>query len=78
MDNGLPVPADESAGVFDRFGDEHGTLRAPDDRAARLGDQVRLIPYNCDPTVNLYDWLVGTRGKVVESVWPVAARGATL
>jgi D-serine deaminase-like pyridoxal phosphate-dependent protein len=40
------------------------------------GDRVWLIPGHCDPTVNLYDWIVGVRGTRVESVWPVAARGA--
>ena len=41
-----------------------------------LGDRVWLIPGHCDPTVNLYDWIVGMRGPRVECVWPVAARGA--
>jgi D-serine deaminase-like pyridoxal phosphate-dependent protein len=35
-----------------------------------------LVPGHCDPTVNLYDWIVGMRGDRVECVWPVAARGA--
>ncbi|MFO1311299.1 MAG: hypothetical protein U1F41_04450 [Burkholderiales bacterium] len=35
-----------------------------------------LVPGHCDPTVNLYDWIVGMRGERVECVWPVAARGA--
>jgi D-serine deaminase-like pyridoxal phosphate-dependent protein len=34
-----------------------------------------LVPGHCDPTLNLYDELVGVRGGVVECVWPVAARG---
>jgi D-serine deaminase-like pyridoxal phosphate-dependent protein len=37
---------------------------------------VRLIPGHCDPTVNLYDWLVAYRGTRVEAVWPITARGA--
>jgi D-serine deaminase-like pyridoxal phosphate-dependent protein len=37
---------------------------------------VRLLPSNCDPTVNLHDWLVGVRGGRVEELWPVTARGA--
>jgi D-serine deaminase-like pyridoxal phosphate-dependent protein len=49
-------------------------------RLAR-GDKVLLVPGHCDPTVNLHDWYVGVRGlgtdrARVESVWPVAARGA--
>jgi D-threonine aldolase len=40
-----------------------------------LGAKVWLQPSHCDPTVNLYDWIVGVRGGVVEGVWRVAARG---
>jgi D-serine deaminase-like pyridoxal phosphate-dependent protein len=49
---------------------------APDAQCPHLGDRLWLIPGHCDPTVNLYDWIVGVRGTRVESVWPVAARGA--
>jgi D-serine deaminase-like pyridoxal phosphate-dependent protein len=57
--------------------DEHGVLRV-DPGGARpvIGDRVWLIPGHCDPTVNLYDWIVGVRGDRVECIWPVAARGA--
>ena len=34
-----------------------------------------LIPGHCDPTVNLYDWLVGVRAGKVEHMWPVLGRG---
>jgi 3-hydroxy-D-aspartate aldolase len=37
---------------------------------------VWLIPGHCDPTANLYDWIVGVRGGRVECVWPISARGA--
>lgn len=40
-----------------------------------LGAKVFLQPSHCDPTVNLYDWIVGVRGGVVEGVWRVAGRG---
>jgi 3-hydroxy-D-aspartate aldolase len=43
--------------------------------ALRLGAKLRLIPGHCDPTVNLYEWLVAVRGDRVEAVWPVVARG---
>ena len=46
-----------------------------------LNDKLKLIPGNCDPTCNLHDWYVCVRGLAgadayVESIWPVAARGA--
>jgi D-serine deaminase-like pyridoxal phosphate-dependent protein len=46
------------------------------DAALGYGEKLLLVPGHCDPTVNLYDWYVGLRGKRVERVWPVAARGA--
>jgi D-serine deaminase-like pyridoxal phosphate-dependent protein len=50
----------------------------PGAEALHVGDKLRLAPGHCDPTVNLYDWLVGVRGGLVECVWPVSARGALL
>ena len=45
-----------------------------------LGDTLWLVPGHCDPTVNLYDHLVGVRGGlqhgVVERLIRVDARGA--
>ena len=48
---------------------------APGASAPALGDKLRLVPGHCDPTVNLYDALIGVRRGYVERVWPVAARG---
>lgn len=76
VDSGLPGLADHPGVVYEQASDEHGILvAAPGAQAPRLGEQVRLIPGHCDPTVNLYDWLVATRGDRVEGVWPVTARG---
>ena len=68
--------ADHPGLTFAKASDEHGTLQvAAGQRVPALGESIRLIPGHCDPTVNLYDWLVTTRGGVVEDVWPVTARG---
>jgi tetratricopeptide (TPR) repeat protein len=62
--------------------DEHGKLvLGPKAKPLKLGEKIWLIPGHCDPTVNLHDWYVGVRGlnsgeARVESLWPVAARGA--
>ena len=74
LGNGLPVVQGGGA-LYKRFADEHGVLAPSDGPLPELGRQVRLIPVNCDPTVNLYDHLVGLRNGVVEEVWPVDARG---
>ena len=63
--------------AFDNGGDEHGILtRRGTDPLPELGDTVWLVPGHCDPTVNLYDWLVCVRGERVEALWPISARGA--
>ena len=74
LGNGLPRVMGGGA-VYRRFADEHGVLGPSEGPLPGLGDQVRLIPVNCDPTVNLYDHLIGVRNGVVEAVWPVDARG---
>ena len=81
-DSGFPTVLGRPEVSYERPSDEHGIL----DLTASawkpgLGETVLLIPGHCDPTVNLYDWLVGVRHfgmphACVEAVWPVAARGA--
>ena len=78
FDSGLPVVHAAHGLDYVKASDEHGVLAVDTARAApALGDRVWLIPGHCDPTVNLYDWIVGMRGERVECVWPVAARGAS-
>lgn len=43
-----------------------------------LGQLLKLQPGHCDPTFNMYDWVVAYRGSRVEAVWPIAARGPGL
>ena len=82
FDSGPPEPVGFAGAIYERPSDEHGNLNLAQSNARPgLGDKIRLIPGHCDPTVNLHDWYVGIRGMagsapVVESVWPVAARGA--
>ena len=77
IDSGMPTLPDFPDAVLERAADEHGriVLKRPTNRL-RLGDKIRLIPGHCDPTVNLHDWYVGIRNDRVETLWPVAARGA--
>lgn len=76
VDSGLPLVADFAGVEYLRASDEHGVLQLPEGAPIQLGDKLRLIPGHCDPTVNLYDWLVCVRGDKVEAVWPITARGA--
>jgi D-serine deaminase-like pyridoxal phosphate-dependent protein len=77
FDSGPPAVYGARGLVYEKGSDEHGVVSV--DAEARppvIGDRLWLVPGHCDPTVNLYDWIVGVRGTRVESVWPVAARGA--
>ncbi|GKS92881.1 DSD1 family PLP-dependent enzyme [Acidovorax sp. SUPP2825] len=85
IDSGLPIVAmlpPERALRYANGGDEHGILYADGNKARlpSLGRMLWLIPGHCDPTVNLYDFLIGVRGGlahgVVERIIRVDARGA--
>jgi D-serine deaminase-like pyridoxal phosphate-dependent protein len=41
----------------------------------RVGEVVNVIPNHCCVVSNMVDEVYGSRGDVVEVVWPVAARG---
>lgn len=82
VDSGMPLPWQVPGAVYHRPSDEHGILDLTNcARPPARGDKVLLVPGHCDPTVNLHDWYVGVRGfgtasAHVETLWPVAARGA--
>ena len=77
FDSGPPLVYGAHGLTYVKASDEHGVLAvAADTRPPLLGDRLWLVPGHCDPTVNLYDWIVGVRGTRVECLWPVAARGA--
>jgi D-serine deaminase-like pyridoxal phosphate-dependent protein len=77
VDSGLPEVHTARGLIYAKASDEHGVLDVdPSQAQPAIGDRVWLIPGHCDPTVNLYDWIVGMRGPRVECVWPVSARGA--
>jgi D-threonine aldolase len=82
IDSGPPAVWSPPGLVFANGGDEHGLLRAAHagHPLPALGDTVWLVPGHCDPTVNLYDVMVGVRGGLVdgkvERLIRVDARGA--
>lgn len=83
VDSGLPLVwganGQDHALAYVAANDEHGIVEpVPGTSAAGLpglGSQVLLVPGHCDPTLNLYDEIVGVRGQAVASLWPVSARG---
>jgi 3-hydroxy-D-aspartate aldolase len=74
VDSGLPVVFGRDDVTYVKCSDEHGVVADPG-AVLTVGDKLRLVPGHCDPTCNVHDWYVGVRGGVVESVWPVSARG---
>ncbi len=77
FDSGLPLVHARTGVDYAKASDEHGVLRVDAD-APRVvaGERIWLVPGHCDPTVNLYDFIVAVRGGIVEDVWPIEARGA--
>ncbi len=76
VDSGMPLVADVAGARYTRASDEHGVIELDGPGTVTLGGKIRLVPGHCDPTVNLYDWIVCVRGDRVEAVWPIEARGA--
>jgi D-serine deaminase-like pyridoxal phosphate-dependent protein len=77
VDSGLPLVWKRPGVSYVGASDEHGNLSLTSDaEPIKVGERVMLVPGHCDPTVDRYDWYVGIRKNRVESLWPVAARGA--
>ena len=59
-----------------RLSEEHGILdlRASSWRP-RIGDRVRIVPNHVCIAVHLHETIYGVRDNMVETVWPVTARG---
>jgi D-serine deaminase-like pyridoxal phosphate-dependent protein len=76
VDSGMPTVCDVAGARYLKASDEHGVIELSGPGKLALGAKVRLIPGHCDPTVNLYDWLVCYRGERVEDIWQISARGA--
>ena len=59
-----------------RMSEEHGILDLRgSDWQPRVGDVVRIVPNHVCIVVHLNDVIYGVRGVVVETSWPVSARG---
>jgi 3-hydroxy-D-aspartate aldolase len=77
VDSGLSVVFGRTDVEYIQCTDEHGIVSDPHG-VLKVGDKLRLVPGHCDPTVNLHDWYVGIRNGIVETIWPVSARGKAL
>ncbi len=77
FDTGLYPRALDMEGVtFAHFSEEHGWLELEGrGRNLKIGDRVRFVPAHCCTTVNQFDNFYGIRGRVVEKVFAILARG---
>lgn len=74
---GYGAVIDRPGSTLKRMNEEHGILDiAPGTARPVVGDRLRIIPNHACGCVNMHDVLYGLRNGVVETVWPVAARGA--
>lgn len=56
--------------------DEFGSITFKEARKEwKMGQKMELIVPHCDPAVNEYDYIYGTRNDRVETVWEITARG---
>ncbi len=75
-DGGISDCVDLDATVM-RVTEEHGMVRLGPGVSVEVGQKLRFMPYHVCTAVNLADQLVGVRDGVVETVWPIRARGTT-
>jgi D-serine deaminase-like pyridoxal phosphate-dependent protein len=77
-ESGLPLVHDRPGLTVTGLSDEHSKIEiAPGTPRPRLGEKLLLIPGHCDPTINLHDDYVCIRNGIVETSWPIQARGAS-
>jgi 3-hydroxy-D-aspartate aldolase len=62
---------------YNASSDEFGAIRFadPPTKDYKIGDKLEVIVPHCDPVVNEYDVLYGTRRDRVEVMWKITARG---
>lgn len=66
----------ESGFIYTASSDEFGAIQYETaTKAYNVGDKLELIVPHCDPAVNEYDQMYGTRNDCVEVVWSISARG---
>ncbi len=74
--DGFGALLDHPEVVVARMSEEHGILDLSKSAwSPRLGDQVRIVPNHVCIVVHLFDEIIGVRGHVVETRWPITARG---
>ncbi|MGH6924915.1 MAG: alanine racemase, partial [Propylenella sp.] len=62
--------------VVANVSEEHGMVDlSRSEKKPKIGETISVIPNHCCVVSNMVDEVFGVRGGVVETAWPVAARG---
>ena len=76
-DQGKPLLQDDPETGMD-LNEEHCLVDMTDKlKNCAVGDTMLVIPSHCCTTVNLHDNIFGVRNGIVETVWPISARGCS-
>ena len=72
----FPKAFEVEGAVVDHFSEEHGWMHLSGAaKKLKIGDRMRFVPAHCCTLINQHDELYGIRGKKVEKVFPILARG---
>lgn len=74
-DFGLPRLIAPAGWELVDLSEEHGHLRRVGGESLKPGDKVEIVPNHGCTTINLHDEYHVLRRRVLEAVWPIAARG---
>jgi len=74
---GMPRIETEKGGMeLYKLAEEHGYIKIETPmKGLNVGEKVELIPSHGCTTINLHDYYYGIRQGIVESIWPIEARG---
>jgi D-serine deaminase-like pyridoxal phosphate-dependent protein len=71
-----PLVVGEPDFVYFAGSDEYGTITfEKSNKSYKVGDKLEVIIPHCDPAINEYDFMYGTRKDKVVSILPILGRG---
>jgi D-serine deaminase-like pyridoxal phosphate-dependent protein len=66
----------EKAKIY-KLAEEHGYIELENisNKSFKIGDKIEIIPSHGCTTINLHEKFYGIRNDIVETIWPIEARG---
>ncbi len=78
LEFGMPqLKIDNRVAELYKLAEEHGYIKltSVSDKRFNIGDKIEIIPSHGCTTINLHEKFYGIRNDVVETIWPIEARG---